>query len=209
MTEMNESPNSRSSAKRRSRAKSGGSVTDVASGPTGAQLFKSVAISIVVAVAILILFVLPVEYGIDITGAGDALGLTRSAEADGHALSGEEDVTPAAIVSQTDLAKRADSMSVTLQPGEGAEVKVRMSEGESIVFEWISEGGPVNFDMHGEGAAVATTSYWAGAATESGAGTFVAPIDGTHGWFWRNRGEGPVEVTVSTAGFYEELFRAE
>jgi hypothetical protein len=86
-----------------------------------------------------------------------------------------------------------------------------MKAGERMVFEWVSDGGPVNFDMHGEepDAGDKFTSYWAEKQKESAAGVFVAPVDGTHGWFWRNRGDAAVEVTVQASGFYEELYRAQ
>ena len=40
-------------------------------------------------------------------------------------------------------------------------------------------------------------------------GSFTAPFAGTHGWYWRNKGETPVTVTVKTTGFYKDLFRPE
>ena len=48
--------------------------------PSAAQLFKSTAIAIVSAAAILVAVVLPSEYGIDPTGAGRMLGLTEMGE---------------------------------------------------------------------------------------------------------------------------------
>ncbi|MBS3973369.1 MAG: hypothetical protein KGZ89_00645 [Actinobacteria bacterium] len=102
-------------------------------------------------------------------------------------------------------------MEFVLQPDEGIEVKVEMLEGESFVFEWISEGGPVNFDMHGEppGQADQFTSYWAEMQQMGASGTFVAPITGTHGWFWRNRGEAPVTVRLNVSGFYEQVYQVQ
>lgn len=48
--------------------------------PSAARLFKSTAIAIVSAAAILVAVVLPSEYGIDPTGAGRMLGLTEMGE---------------------------------------------------------------------------------------------------------------------------------
>ena len=38
-------------------------------------------------------------------------------------------------------------------------------------------------------------------------GDFTAPFDGTHGWYFRNKGDTPVTVTVKTVGFYKDLFQ--
>lgn len=35
----------------------------------------------------------------------------------------------------------------------------------------------------------------------------VAAFDGAHGWFWRNRGNKIVTVTLRTNGAYEDLKR--
>jgi hypothetical protein len=182
-------------------------VSGAETGVSTKRLLQSTAISIVMALVVLILFVLPAEYGVDVTGAGTALGLTRMAESTEQTPAGQAPALETLSVSEGPM--RSDVMSVTLQPGEGAEVKAQMGAGETIVFDWVSEDGPVNFDMHGEPLGGSSTSYWADMEMESAAGVFTAPTDGTHGWFWRNRGEAPVEVTVRTSGFYERLFRAE
>jgi hypothetical protein len=43
-------------------------------------------------------------------------------------------------------------------------------------------------------------------ALTGGKGSFTAPFDGTHGWYFRNKGETPVTITVRTTGFYKDLF---
>ena len=117
--------------------------------------------------------------------------------------------TPAGIVAKTDVPFSSGDMSLTLQPDEGAEIKATMRKGEQFVFNWATEGGPVNVDMHGEklNAGDKFTSYWKAQQIASDQGTFVAPFDGTHGWYWRNRGDKPVTVKVKVSGFYEKLAR--
>lgn len=192
-------------------------VSDAGAGASRSQLVKAIAASLIIAALILVVAVLPAEFGIDPTGIGGAIGLTRMANGPAEATApsssqvqtAQESAAAAQTVSQTNASLRTDSLTVTLQPDEGAEVKAQMRGGERMVFEWVSEGGPVNFDMHGEepGAGDAFTSYWADTEKESSAGVFVAPVDGTHGWFWRNRGDGPVTVTVTASGFFERLYR--
>ena len=196
--------------------------------PTLPQLIKAPTLALIVAGAILIIAVLPAEYGIDPTGIGKMLGLTTlSAPTSEDAASTPVPAASTAMlpsstavvatvvqastatVTKSDVPFRSDEMSLTLQPDEGSEIKVAMRKGEQFVFAWVAEGGKVNFDMHGEqpNAGDAFTSYWKDKQQTSAQGTFIAPFDGTHGWYWRNRGDKPVTVKVKVSGFYEKLYR--
>lgn len=172
------------------------------------------------AAAILVLFVLPAEWGIDFTGAGKAMGLTRMAQTgDGDDVAqGAE--APAAATSQmivpqvkesiaVTTAWRSDEKTITLPPHSGTELKARMAKGDRLVFRWAAQGGPVRMDMHGEptgGKSGEFSSYWKQKDLTEAQGSFTAPFDGTHGWYWRNGGETPVTIELKTAGFYMELF---
>ncbi len=103
---------------------------------------------------------------------------------------------------------RNDTITVTLAPGKGAEVKARLMAGDGLVFHWVADS-EVALDMHGEheGAKDAWTSYWVEPAQRAGSGTFVAPFDGSHGWYWQNRGTSPVTVQINVTGFQKELYR--
>lgn len=180
-------------------------------------LAKATGGALLAAAAIVVLFVMPAEYGIDPTGFGRMIGIA------GMGAGSEDEVAPAqaaaggpvalavptkdTIIRQCDL--RSDEMTITLAPHSGQEVKAHMLEGQSYVFEWSAKGGPVKVDMHGERPDAAEgefTSYWAEKALTGGKGVFTAPFAGTHGWYFRNKGETPVTVTVKTAGFYNDLF---
>jgi hypothetical protein len=180
--------------------------------PTLPQLGKATAVALAVAGAILVGAVLPAEYGIDPSGVGKALGLTQL---NGGARPAA-DVTPAAsatgasTLTRTAHTFRSDEMSITLQPGEGAEIKAAVTKGEQFVFSWFSEGGPVKSDMHGEPFNAGPrefSTYWKVAQQASGRGTFTAPFDGIHGWYWRNKGTAPVTIHVQVSGFHDKLFR--
>ena len=192
--------------------------------PSLTQLTKATGISLIIAAAILVAAVLPAEFGIDPTGIGKTLGLTKMTSPVTATAPVIAPVAPvatkpvpivAATVAQAQTATvtksavpfRSDEISLTIQPTEGVEVKATMRKGEQFVFNWEVEGGKVNFDMHGEppNAGNKFTSYWKDKEQASAQGTFVAPFDGTHGWFWRNRGDKPVTVKVKVSGFYEKL----
>lgn len=105
-------------------------------------------------------------------------------------------------------APRTDTMTITLAPGKGAEVKAVMDAGQGFVFQWTASG-EVLVDMHGElpNATNEYTSYDVGVRQRQGAGTWVAPFAGHHGWFWQNQGKEPVTVTVTVTGFQKSLVR--
>lgn len=193
--------------------------------PSSRSLLKATGVAIAVAALVLVTAVLPAEYGIDPTGIGATLGL-KSMSA-GTAVTAPEakpvaeapepttqveasPASPLPTVWKSPTPYRTDELSLQLRPNEGAEIKAQMRKGERFVFTWVADGGAVNFDMHGERPDAKQddfTSYWKGRSENSGHGAFEAPFDGTHGWYWRNRGQQPVTVRVKTSGFYDKLYR--
>nr|WP_314567968.1 transmembrane anchor protein [uncultured Pseudomonas sp.] len=103
---------------------------------------------------------------------------------------------------------KTDRMTVSLKPGEGKEIKLEMIEGANVRFEWTASGGAVNFDTHGEpynGKKGYFHSYNKGKQVSGNKGEITALFDGTHGWFWRNRSETPVTISLATTGEYSNV----
>lgn len=194
--------------------------------PTSKQLIKSTGIAIAVAAVLLVGVVLPSEYGIDPIGTGKLLGLkemgeiktqlAKEAEADrqkdvGTAVSEpiqNKAASVQSIPSQTisNQATRQDNMSVTLSPGEGAELKMVMEKGNLAKYNFTVKDGVVNYDLHGDGGGE-NISYKKGREVNGETGEIVAAFTGNHGWFFRNRGNSPIVVTLETNGNYRELKR--
>lgn len=103
-------------------------------------------------------------------------------------------------------AARQDEVSITLQPGEGAEIKLVMIKGATANYSWTANGSKVNFDTHGDGSGE-NISYEKGRGVAEDSGVLEAAFDGNHGWFWRNRTSAPVTVTVKTDGAYSDIKR--
>ncbi|MDP2319880.1 MAG: hypothetical protein Q8O42_11160 [Acidobacteriota bacterium] len=181
-------------------------ISDTPPLPTVSQLARAIGIALLVAAIILVTAVLPAEYGIDPTGIGQAAGLLRPPAS---AIDMTIPVTPeaAATVTRPDAAFRSDEMTLTLKPGEGVEIKATMVKGSSYVFSWTVAGGTVEFDMHGEygDGTGGEASYAKGEEAASDHGTFHAPFDGRHGWFWQNLTWEPVTITLKTSGFYSKI----
>lgn len=103
-------------------------------------------------------------------------------------------------------ATRQDEMSITLAPGEGAEVKLVMTKGATVNYAWTANGAKVNFDTHGDGSGE-NISYEKGRGIGEDSGVLEAAFDGNHGWFWRNRTSAPVTLTLKTDGAYSDIKR--
>ena len=174
--------------------------------PSIPQLVRAIGLAVVAATCILIMAVLPAEYGLDPTGIGQAIGLLRP-PASAVDMSIPVTAEAAARVTKYDAAFRHDEMTLTLKPGEGAEIKATMVTGGSYVFSWTVEGGTVEFDMHGEhtDGSGGEASYAKGQDASSLHGTFHAPFDGRHGWYWQNLTWEPVTVKLTTSGFYAKI----
>ncbi|MBA4758151.1 transmembrane anchor protein [Sphingosinicella sp.] len=196
--------------------------------PTTGQLLRATGLAIISAGAILIAIVLPSEYAIDPTGVGRQLGLTKmgeiktqlAEEAARDAVSETMAPTttavpavteaPTAAASTVATAQRSDTMTLTLAPGEGAEIKAKMTNGARLAFDWSVEGGHVNFDTHGDPENAPRGfyhGYGKGRESTGEKGELVAAFNGTHGWFWRNRSGSPVTITLRTEGAYSEIRR--
>lgn len=185
-------------------------------------LAKVSALAFAAAVIVLVLFVLPAERGIDATGLGKAMGLTRIAggeDAADDTATAETAAAPAAaeayavpaqtkesIVKATPF--RTDEKEITLAPHEGLEVKAHMKTGDHLIYTWTASA-PVKADMHGEKKGDTSgdfTQYWKEKGLTQDQGAMTAPFEGTHGWYFRNQGETPLTVKIKTWGFYEDLF---
>lgn len=101
-------------------------------------------------------------------------------------------------------------MSISLEPGQGAEIKLEMLKGSQVNYFWTANGAVVNYDTHGDPYNAPRDfyhGYGKGRATPEDKGVLEAAFDGKHGWFWRNRTNEPVTVTLRTEGDYIAIKR--
>lgn len=202
--------------------------------PSAGKLLRSTLIAAAVAAVLLFTVVLPAEYGVDPTGIGRVLGLTQMGEikvslareaAAADSLEAAGLVVPASgstaspNVPRTDAPRSAPSpdaaipgttshvTEVVLRPNEGAEIKLVMRKDARVRYSWSVDRGAVNYDIHADAPGIRYHGYGKGSGKPSDEGDLVAAFDGSHGWFWRNRGREVVTVTLRTDGEYTELKR--
>lgn len=99
-----------------------------------------------------------------------------------------------------------DEVSFMLPPGQGVEVKLVMEQGARARFHWTANGAVVNYDTHGDGGG-RKISYEQGRGVPEKVGILEAAFTGNHGWFWRNRSNTNVTITLRATGAYSEMKR--
>ena len=197
--------------------------------PSGKRLAWSALAAAAVAALVLVIAVLPAEYGIDPTGAGRALGLdklrappTRTIEVK-DVLGGNERVreveipeagapTPLpnpAVHQAEDRPIQTRTVTLTLPVNGETEVKAIMRESKVILYSWQSDGGVVYTDLHGHDPAVGGEFFVRYREDQDGVtgstGSLVAPFDGEHGWYWLNINDKPVTITLTVTGFFDDI----
>ena len=110
------------------------------------------------------------------------------------------------------VATQQHEVNLTLKPNQATEIKLEMKEGAKANFHWTANGGRLNYDTHGD-PYKAPKGFYHGYGKGKNApelqGELVAAFDGKHGWFWRNRTNETVKLTLRTDGEYitiEQVF---
>ena len=181
-----------------------------AGGPVVARerLALAAGAALFVAGVILVIAVLPAEFGVDPTGIGRRLGLTAMSDI-GKSLEAFEANRGAATAGGPTVAPqereyKQETIELKLGPRESVEYKYRLDKGEALLYSWKASG-PVNVEFHAEpdGAPQGyAETYEKKNAQQAASGTLTAPFSGIHGWYWENQTGGDVTVTLSAAGFY-------
>lgn len=198
--------------------------------PSVANLLKATVATIIGAVVLLVLVVLPAEYGIDPTGFGELTGLNDLA---GEAyevveitdiiggnevireveipMFGEPTPLPNPSVFQ-DQAEPPQTISMTVELGafEQTEIKTVLDEGKVIVYSWeVADGKKVYFDFHGHEESFGPDFFVRYKEDQEGlnksSGSLTAPFYGEHGWLFLNINEEPVSITLNITGYYNEI----
>ncbi|GBO88112.1 hypothetical protein [Marinobacter salsuginis] len=160
-------------------------------------LIKASVAATIVAVIALLTLILPAEYNIDPTGIGQRLGLTvlaQSAEA--------SPVDPESVPESTESQQ---VLEITVPANKGIEYKLQMEQYDKVTYEWMTDGSSLYFDLHGEPEGD-TTGYfesYAIATLDTMKGSFTAPFNGSHGWYWKNTSNNPVAIQLILNGQFQ------
>lgn len=168
------------------------------------ELATLVLIAAALAGILFVAVVLPAEFGRDPTGFGRLTGIGDLASGGDEVDLGDR-VGAISRVEET----RPQNHTFVLQLGglQDNEYKLHMLANQSIVYTWHSTG-PVTFDFHGDfddPARAGDFSSYEDAQGTSRSGSFQAPFDGRHGWYFQNAWDQPVTITIEVWGYYEVI----
>jgi hypothetical protein len=178
--------------------------------PSGRALGKATLVALAAAALVLVTAVLPAEYGIDPLGTGRVLGLLdlfAAGEEANAAASAPATIVPteAGPVHPRFDDYRFDTREFKVPPRTGMEFKYELDKGATMLYSWKATGF-VDFDFHTEPEgkpSSASDSFEKGTAAQK-RGAYTAPYNGIHGWYWENKSDREVTVTLTSAGFYDE-----
>jgi len=196
--------------------------------PSSQSLLKATLVAIVAAIIILVLVVLPAEYGIDPTGIGGATGLTelnagptvtieitdiiggnevmREVEIPGF---GEPTPLPnPAVFQDQENPPETRTLEVLIPAEAETEVKLVMTAGKAVTYSWAVDQGDIYVDFHGHDISFGPDFFVRYKEQQEGSGnngSLTAPFDGEHGWYWLNYNEYDVVVTLTVTGYFDEV----
>lgn len=198
--------------------------------PTAKRLLLSISAAVFMAACVLIVAVLPAEYGIDPTGIGRTLGLTQMSGtvpeqriAIDDVLAGAEPVAtaippetgaplplpnPAVHQAQGEPAK-SETFTLELPVDGETEIKAVLPKGKMILYSWKVDRESIYVDFHGHDPAWEDKSAFVRYEEKDGStganGSLVAPFTGEHGWYFLNTNGFPVVLTLTVQGYYDKL----
>ena len=191
--------------------------------PSTRKLIKSTILAAAVAGVLLVTVVMPAEYGIDPTGIGKITGLKKMGEiktslAKDAALELEkQQETSQAEVEET-VAEQVQELvvtssvqthekTITLIPDAWTEIKLEMEKDASVNYTWFTDAGRANYDTHGDSKSLDISYHgYEKGSKQRDEGVLTAKFSGNHGWYWRNRTDETITITLKTTGTYQNIF---
>ena len=194
--------------------------------PSARRLLLNILGAAVAAAILLVVAILPAEYGVDPTGLGRALGLTAINGPTQNAplqdvIGGNEKLNAAqvsdpgepiplpnpAVAQIKSGAARTLTRTITLPAFQETEVKALLDAAQVILYSWEADGN-VYVDFHGHDPATTGDGfvrYEEQQSTRAGHGSLVAPFSGEHGWFWLNLSGEPVTIKLTVSGYFNDI----
>ncbi len=177
--------------------------------PSRGGLLLRLGIAALVGTVLTVCVIMPAEYRKDPTGFGKLTGLIALAtptvaKAPVETLAaGSAAAAPAQNAWFYPTEYRTDTVKIPLGPDGELEYKVEMKAGESMVYSWAVDRGSVYYDFHGDpNDPKRSKTYREEQENTKSNGTFVAPFEGIHGWYWLNLTGKPLVITLKMSGFY-------
>ena len=195
--------------------------------PSGKKLLHASIGAAALASVLLLLVILPAEYGIDPTGFGRLTGLANLAAPARvievpDPLGGNDTLrevqipefgepTPLpnpAVFQDQENPPETRTLEVLIPAEAETEVKLVMTAGKAVTYSWAVDQGDIYVDFHGHDISFGPDFFVRYKEQQEGSGnngSLTAPFDGEHGWYWLNYNEYDVVVTLTVTGYFDEV----
>ncbi|WP_133468878.1 hypothetical protein [Paraglaciecola marina] len=198
-------------------------------------LLKKLCIATFCSATILIVAILPAEYGIDPTGLGDKLGLLALSKPSSSPSSKLElsfnigDYDPKAerinesvqgLIHLEEVPFQSQVIDIEIEDLGEVEYKFVMPADSSFVYSWevLNSREGVYYDFHGHPSSADAKNYpdkfemaYARGEGTSQNGSFTSPFTGYHGFYFMNIEESAITVRLVISGYWQdhqEMYRA-
>ncbi len=192
---------------------------------TKKQLLKSVLLAVIIGFGVFLVAVLPASYGKDPLGTGELFGFSKlyndndtqqpivqkhlKIEKLGSDSSVSKPIEANDSPPESQYLKRTDTIKIVVPAKKGIEYKFKAKKYASIKYEWFTINKEIIYlDFHGEVKQdnspkdVFYESYTL-AYSNNMAGTFTAPFNGKHGWYFRNEYDQDIQLFIILNGEYK------
>jgi hypothetical protein len=194
------------------------------------QIIKATLAALILGTLIFVSAVLPAEYGKDPLGTGKLLGLSSLYLSNDRRSIAMVETPTYPILKMADAGsdpsvpmpkeannpapdkqynEREDSVTVRVPAGKGIEFKMNVLKYGKVKYEWVTDHGVLFTDFHGEVKEEHPDpnkdeffESYTEAYSNNIIGTFCAPYEGRHGWYFKNKNKTDVVVSIRLKGQY-------
>jgi len=98
-----------------------------------------------------------------------------------------------------------DIITIRIPARSDKEYKLHLDKGATFEYLWYTSGTELFFDLHGEpkGDTSGYFKTFKKATSSHDRGGLTTIFAGTHGWYWKNNTQSPVDITLKTKGEYQ------
>lgn len=100
-----------------------------------------------------------------------------------------------------------NSATIVVKANKALEYKFKINQFDKLEYEWTSNA-PLHYDFHGDPDAKKDypqgyfESYAIGHSNHA-KGKVTIPYMGSHGWYWKNKSDKDITITLTTKGKYD------
>ena len=200
-------------------------------GNTSLSSLLAVTVSVIAALFILVVFILPAEFGKDLTGLGAKFGVNNMSKeevseanssttntatiyngllANVHNTSSDPDKIESVEHTLFNTPVKFMQTVVILEANNHAEFKFDLLTGYHVNYTWsVEDNSLVYSDLHGHNPGPSGTeedeelvNYLDSQQDMALSGHFIAPFDGDHGWYFLNLENKEVRINIQASGHW-------